>query len=144
MRVLMRLHRYLSCVAAPLMLFFAISGAWQVFRLHESPKDGSYKAPALVSRLSDVHKVERLAGPGGTAFRVGVVAVSAVFAATAIIGVIMAFRVTRPKWFAWLLVLAGAAVPVLLLLSADTPKQRWEHEEGGRASAPAPVVPPQQ
>src|SRR5512147_3276260 len=123
MRALMRLHRYLSCVAAPLMLFFAISGAWQVFRLHESRKDGSYKAPAFVSRLSDVHKVERLVGPGGAAFRVGVVVAAAVFAATAIIGVIMAFRVTRPKWLAWLLVLAGAAVPVLLLLSADTPKQ---------------------
>jgi hypothetical protein len=143
MRLLMRLHRYLSCVAAPLMLFFAISGAWQVFRLQESRKDGSYKAPVLLSRLSDVHKVERLAGPGGTAFRVGVVVASSVFAATAIIGLVMAFRVTRPRWLAWLLVLAGAAAPVLLLLSADAPKQRWEHEEGGRASAPSPVVPPE-
>ena len=141
MRLLMRLHRYLSCVVAPLMLFFAISGAWQVFRLHESRKDGSYKAPALVSRLSDVHKVERLAGPGGTAFRIGVLAAAAVFATTAILGVIMAFRVTRPKWLAWLLVLAGAVVPALLLLSADTPRQRWEHEQDGRASAPAPMVP---
>jgi hypothetical protein len=29
----MRWHRYLSCFVAPAMIFFAISGAWQAFRL---------------------------------------------------------------------------------------------------------------
>ncbi len=144
MRTLMRLHRYLSCLAAPLMLFFAITGAWQVFRLHESRKDGSYTAPAALARLSDVHKVERLAGPGGTAFRVAVVGVALIFASTAVIGVAMAFRVTRPTWLAWLLLLAGALIPVVMLWSADAPKRRYEHEERDRASTRAPVVPAQQ
>jgi hypothetical protein len=141
MRVLMRLHRFLSCVAAPLMLFFAVTGAWQVFRLHESRKDGSYTAPRAVARLSDVHKVGRLAGPGGTAFRVGIVAAAVIFASTAVVGVVMAIRVTRPQWVAWLLLVAGAVIPVVLLWTADVPRQRWERGERGRASARAPVVP---
>jgi hypothetical protein len=144
MRTLIRVHRYLSCVAAPLMLFFAVSGAWQAFRLHESRKDGSYQAPPVLSRLSDVHKVERLGGAGGTAFKVSVVAVAAVFACTAVVGVVMAFRVTRPRWIALLLLLAGAIVPVLLLWTAEAPPpRRFEGGERGRASGQAPVVPPE-
>ena len=37
-RNLLRLHRYAGLITAPLILFFAISGIWQVFRLHESRK----------------------------------------------------------------------------------------------------------
>jgi hypothetical protein len=43
LKTLLRVHRYLSCFVAPVMLFFAISGAWQAFRLQETRKDGSYR-----------------------------------------------------------------------------------------------------
>jgi len=60
MKRLMRVHRYLSCFVAPAMLCFSISGAWQAFRLHASRKDGSYVAPDVLSRLSLIHKAEKL------------------------------------------------------------------------------------
>jgi hypothetical protein len=115
----MRIHRYLSCFVAPVMLFFAISGAWQAFRLHETRKDGSYTAPAALARLSDIHKAEDLKGTRGTIFEVGQVLLAAAFAVTAVIGIVMAFRIARPVWLVWLTLAAGVVVPVLLALPAE-------------------------
>jgi hypothetical protein len=117
-KTLLRLHRYLSCCVAPAMLFFAISGAWQAFRLQETRKDGSYVAPPVLARLSEVHKAERLSGPAGTVFRVGQLAVAAMFATTAIVGLVMAFRVARPVWLVWACLAAGSALPVILAVAA--------------------------
>jgi len=118
LKLLLRLHRYLSCCVAPAMLFFAISGAWQAFRLQETRKDGSYTAPAALARLSEVHKAERLSGPAGTLFRAGQLAVAVMFATTAVIGVVMAFRVARPLWVVWACLVAGTALPVLIAVAA--------------------------
>lgn len=117
MKRLMRLHRYLSCFLAPAMLFFAVSGAWQAFRLQENRKDG-YQAPLVLAELSRVHKAEKLAGAAATWFRVGQLVVAAAFVTTALIGIAMAFRLTRPQWLVWLCLLAGLVLPVLLALSA--------------------------
>jgi hypothetical protein len=111
---LMRTHRYLSCFVAPAMLFFAISGAWQSFRLHEDRKDGSYTAPAALSTLSEMHKAERIGGPLGTLFRWGQALLAAGFVFTAILGLIMAFKLSRPTWTVWACLLAGIVIPILL------------------------------
>ena len=86
--------------------------------MQENSKDGSYVAPALLAELSRVHKAEKLAGAAGNWFRVGQALVAAAFASTALIGIAMAFRVTRPAWLFWLCLGAGVALPVLLALSA--------------------------
>src|SRR5438128_6916597 len=99
------------------MLFFAVSGAWQAFRLQETKKDGSYTAPPVLARLSEVHKAEHLHGAAGTWFRVGELAVSVMFATTAIVGLVMAFRVARPVWLVWACLTAGIALPVLLVIA---------------------------
>jgi hypothetical protein len=122
LKTLMRIHRYVSCFVAPAMLFFALSGAWQAFRLHESRKDGSYKAPALMSALSDVHKAEDLKGTAGTIFKTGQALFAAAFALTAVIGIVMALRIARPVWLVWVTLAAGAVVPVLLALLAQASK----------------------
>lgn len=103
------------------MLFFAVSGAWQAFRLQETKKDGSYTAPPVLARLSEVHKAERLAGTAGTLFRAVQLALAAMFATTAIVGLIMAFRIARPVWIVWACLAAGTAVPVLLAVAARAP-----------------------
>jgi hypothetical protein len=115
----MRIHRYLSCFVAPAMLFFAISGAWQAFRLQETKKDGSYTAPAVLQRLSEVHKAEHLSRATGGLFRAGQLVLSVAFVATAVIGLVMAFRIARPAWIVWLCVAAGVVVPLLLTLAAS-------------------------
>ena len=47
-------HSYLGLFIAPSVLFFALTGATQLFVLHES--HGDYRPPALVEKLSSVHK----------------------------------------------------------------------------------------
>jgi hypothetical protein len=47
-------HTYLGVFIAPSVLFFAVTGALQIFSLHES--HGSYSPPALLEKLSSLHK----------------------------------------------------------------------------------------
>ena len=118
MNRIMRIHRYLSCLVAPAMLFFSVSGAWQAFRLHESKKDGSYTAPVVLEQLTEIHKAEHLSRAAANWFRGGQVLLASIFAATAILGLVMAFRVTRPRWLFWACVAAGVVLPAFLALGA--------------------------
>jgi hypothetical protein len=47
-------HTYLGLLIAPSVLFFALTGALQLFGLHES--HGSYQPAVLIEKLSSVHK----------------------------------------------------------------------------------------
>lgn len=47
-------HSYIGLFIAPSVLFFALTGAAQLFSLHES--HGNYEPPAIVEKLSSVHK----------------------------------------------------------------------------------------
>jgi hypothetical protein len=49
-----RWHSYIGLFIAPSVLFFALTGAVQIFSLHES--HGDYKPLAIVEKLSSVHK----------------------------------------------------------------------------------------
>jgi hypothetical protein len=47
-------HTYLGILIAPSVLFFALSGALQIFSLHEA--HGSYHPFPIVEKLASVHK----------------------------------------------------------------------------------------
>jgi hypothetical protein len=47
-------HSYIGLFIAPSVLFFALTGAVQIFNLHEA--HGGYQPPAIVEKLSSVHK----------------------------------------------------------------------------------------
>jgi hypothetical protein len=49
-----QLHSYIGVFIAPSVLFFALTGAVQLFNLHEA--HDNYRPPALVEKLSSVHK----------------------------------------------------------------------------------------
>lgn len=116
MKGIFRLHRYLSVLVAPAMLFFAVSGAWQAFRLQENRKDGSYHAPAALQTLSRLHKAEKLSPSAAVVFRTGQATLAALFLSTAVLGLIMAFRVARPLWPIWLCLAIGIGGPVAIVL----------------------------
>ena len=120
-RSLRKVHLYLSCAVAPLLLFFIVSGSWQTFMLHRGTKDGTYRPPAIVAQLSAVHTRQSLpragrASPEKTPFRIIVVLMSVGLVLTISIGVIMAFRVSQRKRPVWLTLAAGAAVPALVVV----------------------------
>jgi len=114
MKRIMRLHRYLSLLIAPAMLFFAVSGAWQAFRFQETKKDGSYVAPVVLQELSHVHKAERLKGAAGDWFRFSQLAVAGLFSLTALLGIYMGFKVSKSHRLVWLCLALGIALPALL------------------------------
>lgn len=58
-------HSYLGAFIAPSVLFFAITGSLQLFNLHEA--HGAYQPPALIEKLSAVHKDQRFAAKPGRA-----------------------------------------------------------------------------
>jgi hypothetical protein len=117
-RQLFKLHRYAGLITAPVILFFAISGIFQVFRLQEDHKDG-YKAPAVLKAAGELHKAEGLAqGPAAIAFRTTISVAAAVLAFAACIGIVLGFRTTRPRWIAALLLSLGVAVPLVLYVLA--------------------------
>jgi hypothetical protein len=47
-------HSYIGILIAPSVIFFALTGALQIFSLHES--HGSYTPPVLIEKLSSMHK----------------------------------------------------------------------------------------
>ena len=119
MKKLMRTHRYLSCFIAPAMIFFAVSGAWQAFRLHEDRKDGSYHAPAVLSVLSEAHKAEQLSKTTGIWLKAGEVAIASTFLVTAVLGLVMGVRLAgEKKWAVWSLLAAGTLLPILIAVAA--------------------------
>jgi hypothetical protein len=96
------------------MLVFAISGAWQAFRLNDSKKDGSYRPPVAIATISQIHKAEHLKGPTALAFKVVQVLLALSFATTAVVGVTMALRIARPTTMVWLTLFLGALIPTVL------------------------------
>ena len=119
MKKLRELHLYLGCLFAPVLIFFAVTGAWQLFGLHRGKKNRSYVPPRSVVLLSDIHQYQHLppAGPDSvTPLRYFMLAASVGQVTTTILGVIMAFRYGRSTVSAALCLGAGVVIPVVMLL----------------------------
>ena len=66
--------------------------------MQEAKKDGSYVPPPALETLSHMHKAERLAGPAGEAFRWLLLLSVVIFLTSAVVGLVMALRITKPRW----------------------------------------------
>ena len=100
MKKLREIHLYLGCLFAPVLIFFAMTGAWQLFALHRGRKDGSYSPPSPVVLLSDVHQFQHLpptSSEADTPLRYFMLAAAIGLIVTTILGIIMAFRYGRSR-----------------------------------------------
>lgn len=61
MRLVRQIHLWAGMLFAPSIIFFAITGGLQLFKLHESSRDGAYTPPAVVEKLGEVHIHQRFA-----------------------------------------------------------------------------------
>lgn len=120
-KTLRRLHLYLGALFAPVLLFFTVSGAWQVFRLNDAEKDGSYTPPKVVKLLSSVHKNQTTAKevPQKTALKYFVLAACVALVTTTVLGIVMAYRFTASPVTVTLCLIGGIALPLLLLLTSS-------------------------
>ena len=111
MKKLRSLHLYLGCIFAPLLLFFAISGIWQMCGV---------TSPTL-AWLSTIH-TSRMLKLGGTLtspglkFFVMLMAVS--FILTTVLGVVMALKFGTNRRTAIYCLAAGIAIPLAAILCA--------------------------
>jgi hypothetical protein len=145
LKFLRKAHLYIGIFTTPALLFFAITGAFQTFSLHETTQGSDYKPPAWITTLAQVHKKQtavvpvrkaRPAGPDGAAKAAGSRAEPATPAApqkshlplkvffllvsvslliSALTGVYMAYKYSRGWLLMTGLLVAGIVIPLLLL-----------------------------
>jgi hypothetical protein len=133
---LRQLHVYIGVFVAPSLLFFALTGALQTFRIPDQKT-----SPVLIQKLARVHKDDIFAvkparpkhAEGGqkpaeakpqrapeprstTALKWFFAAVSLGIMATTLVGIWMALAHNRRRAVTWLVLAVGAAAPVLIVL----------------------------
>ncbi len=64
-RLIREAHLYMGVLFAPTIVFFALTGALQLFGLHEASRDGGYTPPAVIEKLGQVHIHQRYAAKPG-------------------------------------------------------------------------------
>lgn len=137
-------HLYLGVFIAPALLFFAFTGALQTFSFHETTRGSSYKPPAWIVTLAQIHKkqfstvpVRKLQPPVTEAARPAAekpktpapaskahnplplklffLLVSIGLAISTLSGIYMSYRYARNRRLITAPLLAGVVVPVALL-----------------------------
>ena len=121
-KAMRNVHLYLGCFFAPLLAFFLLTGCLQAFDLHQANKESGYQPPQIIKSLSGVHMDQRWADKDlkpqpSVLFRYLVVVMSLGLAVTTVLGVMMAFKYTRP-WLVWFCLVLGFFIPVFLLALA--------------------------
>jgi ABC-type nitrate/sulfonate/bicarbonate transport system permease component len=112
------IHLYLGCLFAPILIFFAVTGAWQLYRWNDSNKNG-YIAPKPLKMLSAIHKDQHLGGKRYSVYtplRSFMFLSAAGLVLTTVLGIIMAFRFGRSIIAPLLCLGAGVAIPVAIIL----------------------------
>ena len=131
MRTLRTLHLYLGSLFAPALLVLAVSGAWQVYRWNDAKKDGSYTPSRVVTLLSDIHKDQVLPGARhgqNPSLQLFLGPASMGLILTTLLGIVMAYKVSRRPVVVTVLLLAGILLPTFLLTTCTN------------ASAPRPAA----
>ena len=118
MKKLRRVHLYLGCFFAPLLIFYVVTGWYQT--VNPDRRKGVSDSTDLISRLSRVHveqyyPTESASGYSTRLFRGLVVIMATALITTVILGIVLAFRTSRNKWPVWISLALGIVLPVLLL-----------------------------
>ena len=122
MKLLRRLHLYLGCFFAPLLLFYVGTGWYQTLRIDRNKNVG--EADTWVAKMTYVHKdqiwpTEAALSYSTKAFKVLVVLMSIALILSVLTGLYLAFRTLRQKWIVWASLFLGLAMPVLILWLAQ-------------------------
>ena len=60
-KTLRQMHLWLGTLFAPSILFFAFTGALQLFSFHETRPGSTYEPPRWIERLAQIHKKQTMA-----------------------------------------------------------------------------------
>ena len=121
MRTLRQIHLYMGCIFAPLIIYFSLSGAWQVFRLNDIPKN---EPPSLLNHylheLSKPHTNSTLPGSNPKSHHsqtfMGITLIMGLgLTLTTFMGIILALKSSRSPRIVVLCIGLGVALPISLL-----------------------------
>ena len=120
MKLLRRLHLYLGCFFAPLLLFFTATGWLQTVSMHRNKATGEAESGAWWQKLTSIHVDQVYPLDSADAFDPAlfqylVVAMSICLIATVLLGVYLAFKTLRSKWLLIVMLLGGVLLPCMLL-----------------------------
>ena len=129
MKRIRQFHLWLGIFYAPVIMFFAFTGALQTLGLHEAnPRTGEPPQKWIVT-VSQIHKNQRFhkptlseaRDPGAliVALKYFAVLMSAGLIAAGLLGIYMAFKYNRDKRLVSGLLIAGVVIPLLLLICAN-------------------------
>jgi ABC-type Fe3+ transport system permease subunit len=118
MKALRRVHLYLGCFFAPLLIFYVATGWYQT--VNPDRRKGVGDSNDFISRLNRVHveqyyPTDSASGYSTYLFRGLVVAMAVALIATVVLGIILAFRTIRNKWPVWLSLALGILLPIVML-----------------------------
>src|SRR5258708_6496095 len=118
MKLIRRIHLYLGCFFAPLLIFYVATGWYQT--VNPDRRKGVADSTRLISRLNRVHvehyyPAESAAGFARYLFRGLVVGMAIALVTTVALGLVLAFRSTRNKWPVWLSLGLGVVLPIVVL-----------------------------
>lgn len=119
MKRLRLLHLYLGCFFAPMLLFFVLTGWVQTFTKQRNKTPG--EAEDLLHRLISIHVDQIWPSPTAEAyspalFKALVALMSGALLIAILIGLLLAFKVSRSKAMVCITLLMGVILPVLALL----------------------------
>ena len=120
MKTLRQVHLYLGCIFAPLIIYFSISGAWQVFRLNDVPKENPTAIRSVLHAISNPHTHSTFPGKDPRAFssqgfRLFAALMGVGMVITSILGILLALRFSKRPVFVVICLLAGLLIPVCTL-----------------------------
>jgi len=124
MKLLRRIHLYLGCFFAPLLLFYIVSGGYQTVN-HDRLKSPS-EAETLLQKMRTVHvdqiypsnnEFQKPSKP--LYFQIFVMIMVVAATTTILIGIILAFKTLRDKWPVWISLILGFLLPALVLWMAQ-------------------------
>ncbi len=119
MRWVRRLHLYLSCFFAPLLMFFVLTGWYQTvagrrkLKLLEGEVDWFWK-------LRSIHVEQYYPSPNAVGYETGlfkamVIGMAIALMITIALGIYLAFRTNKHPWRVCVALMLGLAFPVLFL-----------------------------
>ncbi|MBI2928700.1 MAG: DUF543 domain-containing protein [Verrucomicrobia bacterium] len=118
MKSLRRVHLYLGCFFAPLLLFYVATGWYQTFHTNRNKTPGElggWKERLTSVHVDQIYPTEAAESFSPALFRAFVVAMAIALITTVALGILLAFRTSRRQWPVWLCLGLGIVVPVLLL-----------------------------
>lgn len=118
MKLIRKLHLYLSCFFAPLLLLYIGTGWYQTVSAKRNKgigELGGWREKLTAIHVDQVFPTESAETYSPQLFQYLVVAMSVALMITIALGIFLAFKTSRRHWPVWLSLLLGLLIPIVLL-----------------------------